>query len=179
MEAASQVAASRAVSCSAAKATVSSKVRFLGSQTDSGGRDVVGEEEAGHVAELAEGFHAGLHERGDGADVVVREDGGAEGGEEFVGGELAEVFAVEPLELDEVEDGAAERDALEVELLEHLGEGEDVAFFGVEAFADDLCFGGLGHASAQQAEEVEHGLREVAGLLVEDQRDGVFALGDF
>ena len=110
----------------------------MGSQTDSAWEDVVGEEEAGHVAELAEGFDAGLDERGDGAEVVVGEDGAAEGGEELLGRELAEVFAVEPLQLDEVEDGAAEGDALEVELLEHLGEGEDVAFFGVEALADDL-----------------------------------------
>ena len=36
----------------------------------------------------------------------------------------AEVLAVEPLELGEVEDGAAEADVFEVEVLDHLGEGE-------------------------------------------------------
>ncbi len=169
MEVASQVAASRAVSCSAAKAIVSSKVRFLGSQTDSGGVMLSEKKKLVMSPNWPRVSHAGLYERGDGAEVLVREDGAAEGGEEFVGGELAEVFAVEPLELDEVEDRAAEGDALEVEFLEHLGEGEDVAFLGVEALADDLGFGGLGHAAAEQAEEVEHGLRQVTGLLVEDQ----------
>ena len=57
--------ASRTVSCSAAKARVSSRVRFLGSEDLGGRHDVVGEEEAGEIAELAEGFDAGLHEWGD------------------------------------------------------------------------------------------------------------------
>ena len=61
---------------------------------------------------------------GDVAEVVVGEDGAAELGVELLGGELAEVFAVEPLELGEVEDGAAEADVGEDEVLDHLGEGE-------------------------------------------------------
>ena len=37
---------------------------------------------------------------------------------------------------------------------------------------------GLGHAAAHEAEEVEHGVGQEAGLAVVDERDGVFALGD-
>ena len=40
------------------------------------------------------------------------------------------------------------------------------------------CFGGLGHAAAHEAEEVEQRLRQVAGLAVVDERDGILALGD-
>ena len=78
----------------------------------------------------------------------------------------------------QVEDRAAEGDAVEVEVVEHVGDGEDVAFLGVEALGDNLLFGGLGHAAAQEAEEVDQRLGEVAGLLVEGERDGVLALGD-
>ena len=98
-------------------------MRFLGRKTSGGGHDVVLEEEVGHVAELGEGLDAGLDERGDAAEVVVGEEGGAQGGEEIIRRERAEVLAVEPLELGEVEDRAAEGDALEVELLEHLRGG--------------------------------------------------------
>ena len=49
------------------------------------GKDVVGEEEVGEVAELAEGFDAGLDERCDLAEIVVAEDGGAERGVEVLG----------------------------------------------------------------------------------------------
>ena len=42
-----------------------------------GGQDVVAEEEGGEVAELAEGFDAGLDEWRDVAEVVVGEDGAA------------------------------------------------------------------------------------------------------
>lgn len=145
---------------------------FLGEPDFGWGKDVVGEEEAGEVAELAEGLDAGLHEGGDGAEVVVAEDAGADGVEELLGREGAEVLAVQPLELGEVEDGAAEADVGEDEVLDHLGEGE---LFG-DAVGRALEVGG--HASAHEAEEVEDGLGEIAGLLVVDERDGVFALGD-
>jgi len=88
------------------------------------GHDIVLEEEVGHLAELGEGFDAGLDEGGDAAEVIVRKDGGAQGGEEGLGGESAEVLSVEPLELGEIEDRAAKGDALEVEFFEHLWEGE-------------------------------------------------------
>ncbi len=39
--------------------------------------------------------------------------------------------------------------------------------------------GAVGHAAAHEAEEVDHGFGEEAGLAVVDERDGVFALGDF
>ncbi len=151
---------------------------FFGDEDIGGGHDVVGEKEAGHVAELGEGFDAVLDEGGDVAEIVIGEDGAAESGEEVLGGEAAEVLAVEPFELGEVEDGAAEGDLLETELREHVGEGEEVAFLGVEGLRDDLMLGGLGHATAHEAEEVEQGLREEAGLTVEDEGDGVLALGD-
>ena len=45
------------------------------------------------------------------------------------------------------------------------------------------CFGAVvdvgGHAAAHEAEEVDDGFGEEAGLLVVDEGDGVFALGDF
>jgi hypothetical protein len=52
------------------------------------------------------------------------------------------------LQLHQVEDRTAQRDAREVVLGDHLGEREDVAFFGVEVLGDDLLLGGLGHATA-------------------------------
>ena len=39
--------------------------------------------------------------------------------------------------------------------------------------------GGCGHAAAHEAEEVDHGFGEEAGLAVVDEGDGIFALGDF
>ena len=62
----------------------------------------------------------------DAAEVGVREDVGPEGGVEVVGGQAAEVLAVEPAELGEIEDGAAEGDLLEAEVGEHVGEREEV-----------------------------------------------------
>ena len=91
-----QSAVSRAVSRSAVKVRVSSRVRFLGRKTSSVGGDGVAEEEAGGVAYLGKGLDAGLDEGCDLAEIGVGEDGGAEGFEELLGGELAEVFAVEP-----------------------------------------------------------------------------------
>ncbi len=67
---------------------------------------------------------------GDLLEVGVAEDGFAQGCVEGFGGEGAEVFAVEPLELGEVEDGAAEADVFDVEAGDHVGEGEDVGFAG-------------------------------------------------
>ena len=87
----------------------------------------------------------------------------------MLGRELAEVLAVEPLELGEVEDGAAEADIGEDEVLDHLGEGE--------LFRCRCSIVG-GHAAAHEAEEVDHGFGEEAGLAVVDERDGIFALGD-
>ncbi len=83
---------------------------LLGEKDLGRGEDVVGEEEVGEVAELAEGFDAGLDERGDLAEIGVAEDVDAERGVEVVGREGAEVLAVEPLEFGEVEDGTAERE---------------------------------------------------------------------
>ena len=156
------------------KARVSSSVRFLGRNCSSGGGDVVAEEEVGEIAELAQGFDAGLDERCDGAEVVVGKEDGAELVEELFARELAQVLAVEPLELDEIEDGAAERDALEDEVLNHLLEAEDFNF-GVLLFVD---LAARGHAAAHEAEEVEHGAGQEAGLAIVDERDGIFALGD-
>ncbi len=59
-------------------------------------------------------------------EVAVAEDGFAQGFVEGFGGLGAEVFAVEPLELGEVEDGAAEADVFDVEVLEHILKGEDI-----------------------------------------------------
>ena len=95
------------------------------------------------------------------------------------GVEGAEVLSVEPFELGEVEDRAAKGDALEVELVEHLWEREDVALLDVDALGDDLLFGGLGHAAAHEAEEVEQRLGQEAGFAVVDEGDGILALGDF
>ena len=145
---------------------------FFGDPDLGGGDDVVGEEEAGEVAELGEGLDAGLHEGGDAAEVVVGEDAVADGEEEVFGREGAEILAVEPLELGEVEDGSADADVGEDEVLDHLGEGE---LFG-DAVGCALEVGG--HASAHEAEEVEDGRGEIAGVAVVDERDGVLALGD-
>ena len=43
------------------------------------------------------------------------------------------------------------------------GEGEDIGLLDVEALGDDFLFGGLGHAAAHQAEEVEQRLGQEAG----------------
>ena len=51
---------------------------LFGDEELGGGEDFVAEEEVGEVAELAEGLDAGLDERGDLAEVVVGEEGGAE-----------------------------------------------------------------------------------------------------
>ena len=67
-------------------------------------------------------------EWGDLLEVRVAEDGFAEGCVEVFGREGADVFAVEPLEFGEVEDGAAEADVFDVEAGDHVGEGEDVGF---------------------------------------------------
>ncbi len=66
--------------------------------------------------------------------------------------------------------GPPSANVFDVEVLDHLGEGE---FF--RAVALMLC----GHAAAHEAEEVDDGLGEEAGLAVVDERDGIFALGDF
>ena len=60
------------------------------------GDDFVAEEEVGEIAGLGEGFDAGLDERGDAREVGVGEDVLAQLGEEGLGGELAQVLAVEP-----------------------------------------------------------------------------------
>ncbi len=157
---------------------------FFGDEDFGRRHDVVGEEEVGEVAELAEGFDAGLDERGDLLEVGVAEDGLAQGCVELFGGEGADVFAVEPLEFGEVEDGAAEADVFDVEVGDHVGEGEDVGLAGL-CCGWLRCVGGgafcvwCGHAAAHEAEEVDDGFGEEAGLAVVDEGDGVFALGDF
>ena len=108
-------------------------------------------------------------------EVVVGEDGCAQRCEEGFGRERAEILAVEPLELGEVEDRAAQRDALEVEPLEHLGEREDVAFLDVEAIS--ICVG-CAMPPPIRPRKLMHGLGQEAGLAVVDERDGIFALGD-
>jgi len=70
---------------------------FFGDEDLGWRHDVVGEEEVGEVAELAEGFDAGLDQRGDLLEVGVAENGFAQGCVELFRGEGADVFAVEPL----------------------------------------------------------------------------------
>ena len=162
-----QSVASRTVSCSAAKASVSSRVLFLGRKISSVGTTSSRKKKV-EVAELAERLNALLHEGGDVADIVVAKDAGADGLEEGFGRHGAEVLAVEPLELGEVEDGAAETNVFEDEVLDHLGEGE------LFRSAVEVCR----YAAAHEAEEVDEGFGQVAALAVVDERYGVFALGD-
>ena len=59
-----------------------------------------------------------------GGDSRRRRRGARGAAKNCFGREGAEVLAVQPLELGEVEDGAAEADVVEVEVLDHLGERE-------------------------------------------------------
>ena len=74
------------------------------------------------------------------------------------------VLPVQPLQLLDVEDGPAERDALERERLHELLERELLAL--------------VGHRPAHEGEVVEHRLREVARAPVEVEADRVLALRD-
>src|SRR6185437_14313174 len=84
-----------------------------------------------------------------------------------LGRDGAEIFAVVPLELGEVEDGAAEADIFEDEVLDHLGEGE--------LFRAAIQI--RRYAPAHEAEEVDEGFGKEAALAIVDERDGIFALG--
>src|ERR1035437_3591793 len=112
------------------------------------GHDVVLEEEVGHVAELGERFDAGLDERRDAAEIVVGEDSLAECLEVGFGRKRAEVLTVEPLELGQVEDRAAERDLFEYEALKHLWEREYLESEIGGAIVAPLASAPGGHASA-------------------------------
>ena len=149
-------AGSSAVSSSAVKARVSSSVRFLGRKTSGVGMTSSRKRSrryrpSGRASRCGSGAEAqcarGSRRR--------RRSGAARRGRPR--GELAEIFAVEPLKLDEIEDGAAKRDFVEGELLEHGRQGED--------FGSIVLLGWGGHAAAHEAKKVEQGLGQEAGLL--------------
>ena len=80
----------------------------------------------------------------------------------------AQVLAIQPLELDQVEDRSAQRDALEVKALQHFFERKDIGKLGVDTLAHDLLLGGMRHAAAHQTEKVNHRFGQKTCLAVID-----------
>src|ERR1017187_10339848 len=143
------------------------------------GHYVILEEEVGHVAKLGQRLDARLHQRRDVAQMLVGKNDVAQCLEEGLGWKCAQVLAVQPLQLGQVEDRPAQRDTLEIELLQHLGERKNIALLDVDAPGNDLLLGWLRHAAAHQPQEVQQRLRQEPALAVIDERDGILALGDF
>ena len=71
--------------------------------------------------------------------------------------------------------GPAEADLWDLEALDHVAEREDLGLF---CAVDDFDRRWRRHAAAHEAEKVDEGVGEEAGLTVVDEGDGIFALGD-
>src|SRR5262245_41455857 len=135
--------------------------------------DLALEEVVGPLVPLGELLHALLDQRDDPArhraiDLARRtvgarllRDEGDDAVGELVGREAADPLAVQPLELGEVEDRAAEGDLLQVEPLEQLRAIEDLGTLA------------LGRREAHQREEVDQRLGQVALRLVPLERGRV------
>ncbi len=106
--------------------------------------DLAHEEKGRVLEESLQGVDALAHEGQHLGQVGVGEGASAQAADELVRGEAAEVAPVQPGQLLQVEHGPPQGDALELERLHELREGELVA--------------PLRHGEAHQGEEVEHGL---------------------
>ncbi len=138
------------------------------------GDDVVAEEEAGEVAELGEGLDAGLDEGAMARRYAVGEDGLRSCSKKASGVRARRYSPLSHLSLTRSKTGPP-REMRSKANVSSMSARVKISAVGL--FLLLPCGGG--HAAAHEAEEVEQGLGQEAGLAVVDERDGIFALGDF
>src|SRR5439155_50744 len=78
--------------------------------------------EAAGFAKFAQRLNPRLHQRGDLTEIAVAENIGTQGRVKVFRRECPKIFAVEPAEFCQVEDGAAEANIFDLESLHHLFE---------------------------------------------------------
>ncbi len=116
-------------------------------------RDATGEEEAGQRCDLTEGLYPALHMRCNLHHVVRIQRPGLQTRGELLDRQITQPLAIEPGKLLDIEDRPAQRNTRQVEVVDHLLQGELLAL--------------VRHRPAHAPQVIEHRLGHEAHALVE------------